>query len=561
MKILVTTAALLLMAVLPARWLAVRAQAPAWQMAAVAGNPATSAVTSRVFATAPDGAGNVLVVGTFNGTASFGGTSLTSAGGDDVFVAKWRPATGTYVWAARGGGVGNDVATAVAVSGANVYVAGGFIGTGFFGGVATSAINGTDGFLAKLTDAGTSATFEWVQRLGGAGFDQATGVAASGASVYVVGGFDTSAGFGTLSLASAGGGDVFVVKFADAGTFSSSVWARRAGGTGTDRATSVAVSGANVYVGGSFASPVASFGATNLSGSITNNAFVTKLADAGTTGDFVWARQGSSTSANSIDAVAVSSTGLYVGGVHNATLGLGTILLPTAGGPDGFVARLTDAGITGDFVWGQRLGGAGTDGVTALAASGPNVYAGGHFAGVAGFGSTTVTSAGNLDVFVAKLFDAGANGNFEWVQRAGGVGLDSGGALALTTAGALYAGGFVAPPATFGTLQVATPYAGAVGFLAALAGNALPTAADTPLAALALYPNPAHGRATVQLPALPGATTATLAILDALGRTIRTQAAATNAPAELDLTGLAPGLYAVRVQAGAATAMRRLVVE
>jgi len=82
------------------------------------------------------------------------------------------------------------------------------------------------------------------------------------------------------------------------------------------------------------------------------------------------------------------------------------------------------------------------------------------------------------------------------------------------------------------------------------------------LEGLAVYPNPAHGRATIQLPALPGATTATLTVLDALGRTLRIQPAALNAKAELDLAGLPAGLYAVRVQAGGSTtATRRLVVE
>jgi hypothetical protein len=78
---------------------------------------------------------------------------------------------------------------------------------------------------------------------------------------------------------------------------------------------------------------------------------------------------------------------------------------------------------------------------------------------------------------------------------------------------------------------------------------------------ISLFPNPAHGRATVQLPAIPGAATATLTILDALGRTLRTQTTATSANAELDLRGFAPGLYAVRLAAGTGSVMQRLVVE
>lgn len=76
---------------------------------------------------------------------------------------------------------------------------------------------------------------------------------------------------------------------------------------------------------------------------------------------------------------------------------------------------------------------------------------------------------------------------------------------------------------------------------------------------LILYPT--HSRATVQLPAIHGTTTATLTILDAPGRTLRTQTAATNARAERDLNGLALGHYAVRVQVSGITTTRQLVVE
>ena len=77
----------------------------------------------------------------------------------------------------------------------------------------------------------------------------------------------------------------------------------------------------------------------------------------------------------------------------------------------------------------------------------------------------------------------------------------------------------------------------------------------------ALYPNPAHAAVTVQLPAILGVTTATLTMLDALGRVLRTQTATTNARANFDLTGLPAGIYALRVTAGPQTVTRRLVVE
>ena len=127
----------------------------------------------------------------------------------------------------------------------------------------------------------------------------------------------------------------------------------------------------------------------------------------------------------------------------------------------------------------------------------------------------------------------------------------------------IYVTGSASPNTTFGGLSFVNQAVTYVCFLASHTDATLiaTTAPVLTAASLTLFPNPAHGRATVQVPAVPGATTATLTLLDAPGRTLRTQTAATNAKAELDLAGLAPGLYAVRVQAGGSTATRRLVVE
>jgi hypothetical protein len=45
---------------------------------------------------AVDGTGNVLVTGAFTGTVNFGGGDLTSAGGYDIFVAKYDSASTSH---------------------------------------------------------------------------------------------------------------------------------------------------------------------------------------------------------------------------------------------------------------------------------------------------------------------------------------------------------------------------------------------------------------------------------------------------------------------------------
>ena len=103
-------------------------------------------------------------------------------------------------------------------------------------------------------------------------------------------------------------------------------------------------------------------------------------------------------------------------------------------------------------------------------------------------------------------------------------------------------------------------------FVVQLGGAARPTAvaASALAAAISLYPNPAHGTATVALPAVPGAPLATAVLRDALGREVRRQSAPTTAAGgafELDLRGLPAGLYALQLALGEQRVTKPLVVE
>ncbi|GAB3847468.1 hypothetical protein GCM10028822_08930 [Hymenobacter terrigena] len=110
------------------------------------------------------------------------------------------------------------------------------------------------------------------------------------------------------------------------------------------------------------------------------------------------------------------------------------------------------------------------------------------------------------------------------------------------------------------------PADAATGRFAVVFGtSAVLAAAPAAQAALvALYPNPAPGRTTLLLPqGLRGAAASQVAVLNALGQVVRHLAAALGTPeaVELPLTGLAPGIYTVRVQAGAVVVSKRLIIE
>jgi hypothetical protein len=82
--------------------------------------------------------------------------------------------------------------------------------------------------------------------------------------------------------------------------------------------------------------------------------------------------------------------------------------------------------------------------------------------------------------------------------------------------------------------------------------------------ALSVFPNPAHEQFTLRLPALAGQRTAQVSLINALGqqvlsRTVSLSAGGTDAP--LSVSGLAKGIYTLRVQTNEQVATKQLSVE
>ncbi|GAB3874334.1 hypothetical protein GCM10028824_27420 [Hymenobacter segetis] len=541
---------------------------PSWQTAVGANQAFGSMSGARALAT--DASGNVYVSGILQGTVTLGSTTVTSPAGTG-YVAKWSRATGTFVWVQALGVVNANVA-AIALNGSSVYLTGVFSGTLTLG-TTTLSSSTTNLYVAKLMDAGTSASFAWARQGTTTGGATASAVGVSGTSVYVAGAYDgapLTLGSTTLPTPANSASDVFVAKLTDAGSSASFVWAKKAGGTGEDVATSLAVSGANVYVAGPFASTAAAFGTTVLAGGFATY-FVAKLTDAGSTGDFIWARQTQGGASNQTPCVAVSGANVYLAGSFRGTIRFDALSLTAAGGTDIFVAKLADAGTTSSFGWAQRAGGDADEYGTALAANSTGVYvAGANGSRLSEFGPYTLQIINNsydTDVFVTRITDQGSTARFEWVQSARSDGTDNAYALALNGS-TVYVAGEVQAGARFSAFTLTGPLGNGLAFLASL-NDPVPTAtaATTSLRAtddLVVYPNPAHHTATARLPLVAGAAEARLSVLDALGRTLRTQVVPLPAPgqrAELNLVGLPTGVYVVQLVAGGRTATRRLVVE
>ena len=520
---------------------------------------------------APDGNGNLYLLGDFWGTMTLGNNALTSNGVREVFLAKWSPGNNSFTWVQRCGGAYCQ-ASALAVSGTSLYITGQFDGRATFG---STALNGAGGstsneFIAKVTDLGASSSFVWAQQVTGSfmGIKMLTDVAVNGPNVYITGAYSLNVGFGlTGNIGLAAGPnrsltDVFVAKLVDAGSSASFVWAQKAGSNAsTEFGAAIAVSGSSVYIAGTVGAGDAYFDAILVAGGgQRNNAFVAKLTDAGTTTRFDWVRRVEGAESSAAALVARGTDVFMAGNFTAAPATFGTTVLTNSSvsNDNQYVARLTDNGSTASYAWVQRAGGS----VSSLLVDGTDVYLGGWVGNTADFGSIIVT--GTIDVVVAKLVDLGSSTRFAWVQQAGGPSMDAAGKLALV-GNTLWVSGQLTPPASFGNQTLANPANTQTGFVASLPNaTTLATAPAATVASLELYPNPARTITTVHLLAVSEANTATLTLLDALGRVVYTQQvllSARGATVEIPIAGFARGFYHLRMQAGGQQANKVLLVD
>jgi hypothetical protein len=157
--------------------------------------------------------GSAVVTGYFRNTVSFGGsTSLTSAGGADIFVLSLN-ADGSTAWAKAFGGTSSDYGYGVAVrADGSAVVTGNFVNTvSFDGSTSLTSAGNSDIFVLSLDADGSTA---WAKAFGGTGGDYGHTVAVrADGSAVVTGSFQNTVSFGgSTSFTSAGSYDIFVLS-------------------------------------------------------------------------------------------------------------------------------------------------------------------------------------------------------------------------------------------------------------------------------------------------------------------------------------------------------------
>jgi hypothetical protein len=335
-----------------------------------------------------DAAGNIYVAGTFFSSNDFdpgpGTRQLTSNGGYDVFFAKYAP-NGTLVFAHSLGSVNTDMANAIALDAAgNIYLA------GYFGGAC-----------------------------------------------------DFDPGPGVSSLSNSAGSDIFFAKFSPAGNF---IFARRIGGTGTDRANAMAIDPVTggIYLAGQYALSV-DFDPGPGTATLTASGGDAFFARFDTNGNYVFARRIGGSSADQAQAIALDASGnIYVGGAFQGTASFNTspvVNLTSAGNQDAFLAKYDPNGLN---IFALKMGGTGADLVNALAVDAAgNAYVAGEFQNTADFGPDPAnhrfTAAGGSDIFFGKY---SATGVYQYMRPIGSTSFDRGYGLALSGTDVIVCGTF-----------------------------------------------------------------------------------------------------------------------
>lgn len=320
-------------------------------------------------------------------------------------------------WARSFGGTNWDVGYDVVVDDSgNVYSTGFFYGTAGFGSDTLKSVGLSDMFVAKQRPDGN---YVWVRQAGGTGYEFGHGIDLdSSGNIYVTGSFAKSANIAGNTINGAGASDMFVAKFSSDGSL---LWVRHGGGKQDDDGADVVVDASgNVHVTGSF-DYTATFDGTTLTSANNSDVFLVTYNSAGGLlsarndggpgydGDF----------RNSITADVWNN--IYVTGYFHDDASFGGNSVSSSGREDLFVAKYRPDNTT---EWVERGGGPDKDYGFGVAVD-PlgDTYVTGEFKGRATFRGTSVVSAGDADIFLAKY---AADGSLAWVRRFGGAGEDRG---------------------------------------------------------------------------------------------------------------------------------------
>lgn len=520
------------------------AQTPDWIWAVSAGGITNDAARSIAL----DDSGNVYMAGYFNSPSiTFGLTTLTNAGNYDIFLTKYD-SNSNIIWAKSAGGTNSDMAYSVAVDDSgNAYVSGHFKSQTIIFGSDTLTNTGSgyyDIFIAKYDANGN---VQWAKNIGGTVDDEAYSVALdTSGNVYIAGGFSSQyLTIDTITLTntvSNGSYDVFLAKFNPGGNV---LWARNAIGNSTDKAYSIAVDvSQNIFVAGNYQTTI-TFDTITLPYGGNYNIFLAKY---NANGDVLWAKSAGGTGYEKATTVAVDASGnvIVAGYFRSMTIIFGSDTLANTDNTgltdDLFLAKYD---INGNVLWVKSAGGTDDDWANSVTVDAfGNIYLAGFFSSPSiDFGVCTLTNNGsNKDILIAKYNNIG---NVQWAKSAVGtsVGAEEAFSVAIDTSRSAYvAGYFYGTTLTFGSTTLTLVNMNDV-FLAKLDSDIVTGIHELCNSCnFSLFPNPCTGNINIFIP-----DKATIEILNMNGQIIKS-IIHDSGVTSFDIVDLSGGVYIVRAK-------------
>jgi hypothetical protein len=357
-----------------------------------------------------DASGNVFVAGDYNGLVDFdpgvGFSFQDVKGASDIFVAKYS-SQGNFIWAKTFGGVGIESCRDMNLDAfGNLIITGVYQGTSDFdpnGGVINmTSVGQFDAFLLKLD---VSGNYVWAKSIQSANSNYINQVIVDHTgNINVVGYFQGTADFdpssATFSMTTIGDKSAFFAKYSPQGQFMN---ATMIGGSGFEIGKAIAVDlQDNIYITGDFRG-VVDFDPSGNTNFVTSagirDIFVAKYT---TQGQLVWVNKIGGTGDDQATAITLDNNNeVFVAGYFNGSMTFPNLkTFTSAGNTDIVLARYDSGGALKYIVC--YGGGNGDEAIGLIANNSGDIYNIGWIQGVSNFGNTTLSSAGDRDIYFAK---------------------------------------------------------------------------------------------------------------------------------------------------------------
>jgi len=365
-----------------------------------------------------------VVGGDLNTSAQFGNYQVIANSPYDYPEYSIRPdlfvshvdGNGQWSWASSPDARGGIALFSALTSGPNneTYVIGTFLGELEFGAhKITSASSSKDTFIAKLNSQGN---WQWAvgfETLSESGNSAAGGVSvAPNGDVIVTGTHTGLTDMGGIEV-NASDAEVFLVRFDSNGN---TLWARNAGGLGTETATDVIVDSNDRIWQLSYTRDTFTVDGLSHEAIGAVDMVLTSYNSNGNAVSLSAIKGGSSSEIIAGFSMALdSSDALYISGIFTGTANGPGFSITSLGGQDIFVAKVSSSG---SYLWAESAGTTGDDSTESIAAlANGDVFITGSFGPSMDIGIDSVTSVGYNDGYIAHI---SGDGDWGWIESIGG---------------------------------------------------------------------------------------------------------------------------------------------